>query len=458
MKKFIRLFIKVLLVCLLIYIIRYAWLSFPVITGYGSKNLCSCMFVGGRSEQSVVKEELGGFPLSLASYKVDLKDSSVTASVWGMATHKAIYRKGLGCTVLNELSEEAVRKQNFQLPASVNINPDTIPWPMGDKISDEVSSAVSLNQLNTVLKDWFVEKDPENIKGTRAIVVLYDGKLVAEKYADGYNRHSKMLGWSMTKSVTSALIGILVGQGKLQVNRPAPVPEWSDPADKRHGITLADLLHQASGLQFEENYGKASEVTNMLFRKDDMAAYTASMPLKDKPGSVFYYSSGNSNIIARIVRQTVGEPGYHQFPSNALFNKTGMYSAIMEPDVSGTFVGSSYMYATARDWARFGLLYYNDGMFNGERILPEGWVKQTATPFAADKLAEYGYQFWLNGFEDPGHKQRKYPDVPADMFYADGYGGQGVYIIPSKKLVVVRLGLKNIDDNNLLKEIIACVK
>mgnify|MGYP000900626916 CR=1 FL=1 len=458
MKRFIRTFIKVLLVCLLIYVIRYAWLSFPVITGYGSKNMCSCMFVAGRTEKSVAAEELGSFPLSLASYKVNLEDSSVTASVWSMATHKAIYRKGLGCTLINEQNEEAIRKQHFDLPSPVNINTDTIPWPMGDKLPDSITPAVAVKDLNNVLNKWFVEKDPEHTTHTRAIVVLYNGDLVAEKYADGYNRHSKMLGWSMTKSVTSALIGILVKEGKLQVNQPAPVPEWKDPSDKRHAITLQDLLHQASGLKFQENYNKASEVTNMLFRKDDMAAYSASMPLQDKPGSVFYYSSGNSNIIARIVRHTVGENAYHRFPANELFNKTGMYSAIMEPDASGTFVGSSYMYATARDWARFGLLYYNDGVFNGQRILPEGWVKQTATPFAADKRSEYGYQFWLNGFEDLEHKQRKSPDVPADMYYADGYGGQGVYIIPSKKLVVVRLGLKNIDDNNLLKEIIACVK
>jgi CubicO group peptidase (beta-lactamase class C family) len=456
--KIIKRALMLIVIFVLAYVIRYAWVSFPIITGYGAKNLCSCMFVGGRDEKNVIKEELGAFPLSLASYEVDTNNSSVTATVFGLAKHKAIYRKGLGCTLINELTEDEIRKQQFTTANTPQVDADTINWPMGDRLQDSTPSNIDLQKMDKVLNGSLKENDPKYFAGTRAIVVLYDGKLVAEKYAAGYNRHSKMLGWSMTKSVTAALIGILVKEGKLQPSLPAPVPEWKDPSDSRHAITLANLLHQASGLQFEENYDGASNATNMLFRKADMAAYTASMPLKDKPGSVFYYSSGNSNIISRIVRKTVGEKEYHRFPANALFNKTGMYSAVMEPDASGTFVGSSYMYATARDWARFGLLYYNDGIFNNERILPEGWVKETATPFATDTRKQYGYQFWLNGLDKTDQAKRKYPDVPADMFYADGFGGQGVYIIPSKKLVVVRLGLHNIDDNELLKNVIGCFK
>ena len=189
-----------------------------------------------------------------------------------------------------------------------------------------------------------------------------------------------------------------------------------------------------------------------------MAAYTASRPLKIAPGTQFYYSSGNSNILSRIVRQTVGNSNYYSFIYDSLFHKLGMYSAVIEPDASGTMVGSSYVFATARDWARFGLLYYNNGIVNGQQLFTGDWVKQTITPFAADKLQHYGYQFWLNGFNKEMPSQRKFPAAPADMFYADGYAGQYVFIIPSKKLVIVRLGFKNFDENELLGKILACVK
>jgi CubicO group peptidase (beta-lactamase class C family) len=249
------------------------------------------------------------------------------------------------------------------------------------------------------------------------------------------------LGWSMAKSITSALIGMLVRDGRLRVDAPAPVPEWSKPDDPRHAITLIDLLQQCSGLQFEENYLKSSDATKMLFERADMGAYTAAHPLKQPPGTLWYYSSGNSNIVSRIIRQTVGEEKYHAFPYERLFYPTGMYSAILEPDASGTFVGSSYMYATARDWARFGLLYLGDGVFNGVRLLPEGWVRKSTTPAPAAPRGQYGYQFWLNAGTKDDPSDRTYPHAPPDLFCADGFEGQNVFIIPSRQLVVVRLGL-----------------
>jgi CubicO group peptidase (beta-lactamase class C family) len=282
--------------------------------------------------------------------------------------------------------------------------------------------------------------------------------LISENYAPGFNKNSKMLGWSMAKSITSALIGILVKQGRLDVKQPAPVAEWKDPEDERHAITLENLLQQTSGLNFEEDYNKSSNATIMLFNKADMGAYTASRPLKDTPGTKFYYSSGNSNILSRIVRQTVGDKNYHSFIYDSLFYKAGMYNTVMEPDAGGTMVGSSYVFATAQDWARFGLLYYNNGVINGQQLFTDDWVKKTASPFAADKLSQYGYQFWLNGYDIKMPSQRKFSAAPADMFYADGYAGQYVFIIPSKKLVIVRLGFKNFDENELLRKILQCVK
>jgi len=178
----------------------------------------------------------------------------------------------------------------------------------------------------------------------------------------------------------------------------------------------------------------------MLFKKGDMGNFAAGMRMKDEPGKVFYYTSGNSNILSRVIRTVVGDSSYQLFPYRELFQPLGMYSAVLEADASGTFVGSSYMFANARDWARFGLLYANDGIWNGQRILPEGWVSASIKPAPAAPQGEYGYQFWLNAGQPGNPANRKFPGLPADLYYADGYEGQYVFIIPSKKLVVVRLG------------------
>ena len=196
----------------------------------------------------------------------------------------------------------------------------------------------------------------------------------------------------------------------------------------------------------------------MLFRKGYAAAYAARLPLKYTPGSMFNYSSGTSIIISRIIRQAVDVKNYHAFPYEKLFYPIGMYSIVLEPDASGTYVGSSFCYATARDYARFGLLYYNRGTWNNKQILPKDWIKATVQPAATDALQHYGYQFWLNGFDKNNPSQRWYPDVPADMYFADGFGGQDIYIIPSKKLVVVRLGLHVTEENRLLREIISTIR
>ena len=455
-KKLIKRILLLVVVVALGYGINYCRKSFPIISGYGAKNMCSAIFVAHRNEQQVREQELGFAAMKLGTFTVDYKDSSVTGSVFGFCRYKAIYRKGLGATLVSEMPEDELRKQDFNLAQTPAINQDTVAWPMGNKTTDSIPAAVNQTKLMEAVNNIFKEADTAKPIRTRAVIVLYDGKIVAEQYAPGFTRDTKLLGWSMTKSVTSALIGVLLKNGQLNINDPAPVPEWRDDTDPRHVITTKDLLQQSSGLAFEENYAKSCDATKMLFQRSDMGAYTASHPLKDKPGTVFYYSSGNSNILSRMVRQIVGDNGYHKFPYDSLFYKIGMYSAVMEPDESGTFVGSSYMYATARDWARFGLLYYNKGLYNGQRILTEDWVAQTAVPAPASDKKEYGYQFWLNA----GEKERECPNSPADMYFADGYEGQRVFIIPSKKLVIVRLGLtqhKNFKQDDFVSSIVAAV-
>ncbi len=463
--KLFRRFLQVLLLLVVAglgYGVYYCWVSFPIISGYGAKNMCSAVFAAHRGEQQVRNEELHFFPMTLGHFAVNYADSSVTGTVWGLARRKAIYRAGLGATLVVGLPEAAVRAQHFALAMPPPVNPDTVAWPMGNRLpAGPLPAGIDSLKLAAAVQAAFIEKDTTRPVRTRAVVVLYKGRLVAERYAPGFTQNTRLLGWSMTKSVTSALVGILVKQGRLSVQAPAPVPEWQNPADPRHAITLQNLLQQSSGLQFEENYAKASDATRMLFGRADMGGYTAAHALKYKPGSLFYYSSGNSNILSRIIRQTVGEQAYHAFPYEQLFYKTGMYSALLEPDASGTFVGSSYLYANARDWARFGLLYLNDGVCNGRRLLPEGWVKATATPATSAQHGEYGYQFWLNAGIGAAHAGRRFPHVPPDMFCADGFEGQNVFIVPSKQLVVVRLGLtqhQNFDADAFLAAVCGAVE
>ena len=440
--------------------IYYAWISCPIMTGFASKQLCTLTFVSGREQKDIEANELGFFPVSLVKNVINFEDSSVTSTILGLAKKKAYYRKQIGCTLINNIRADQLHSQVFVIPAIPANNADSLPWPLGDKVADTFPGNIDKSKLNAAVDEAFTEPYPKKKQRTRAVIVLYDGQLVSEKYAPGYSKDSKMYGWSMAKSITAALIGTLVKQGKLNVSQLAPVPEWNKQSDPRHFITIKNLLQQTSGLNFLENYTKASDVTNMLYKEDDMAAYTADHKLANEPGRVFNYSSGNSNILSRIIRHTTGKKDYAAYPYTALFHKIGMYHTLVEPDASGTYVGSSYIMATARDYARFGLLYYNDGIWNGERILPEGWVKETSLPPASNSLKNYGYQFWINGFDKDHPDKIKYPDVPRDMFYCDGFGYQYIYIIPSKKLVVVRLGLtldNSFNENAFLKSIIESI-
>jgi len=440
----------------IIFIALFTWLylkAFPVISGYGAKNLCSALYLQHRDPAAVIKEDLGEFPLSLGTFRWNKTDSSVTGSVFGLAKRKAIYREGMGCTLINGYTEKEVRAQTFMLPTGQCNRDDSLAWPLGEKVEDSLPAHINREALElavaNVMKENTAEGQPAH---TRAVIIVYDGKIIAESYAKGFDRNTLMLGWSISKSLTAALIGILVKENKLTVNMPAPVAEWK--GTRKEGITVRQLLQQTSGIDYTEIYTRPSSVTRMLFSEGDMGKYAASLPLNYEPGTRFNYSGGNTNIMSRIIRETVGEKEYAGFPYRELFSKINACSFLLEPDASGTYIGSSYSYATARDFARFGLLYYNQGMWNGEQLLPAGWVQESIQPSEGDPQKQYGYQFWLNGFDKENPGKRTYPDVPADMYYADGYGGQDIYIIPSEKLVAVRLGLFTIDENRFLKEVI----
>ena len=465
MRERLQLIGKFLFLVIGIAVIVFVWKSLPIITGYAAKTACSGVFVAGRQQEKILREDLGWWPMSMASFTVDTQDSSVTASVLGLAGRKAIYRWRLGATLVSGVTEESLREEHVTRPAAPVVDADTIDWPMGDRIPAregrtaaggrtvalrmgegnsrqlEIDSAKMQAAVGTAFGEG--GKEPT---GTRAVVVVYGGQLVAERYADGFDRHTRLLGWSMTKGIVNALLGILVAQGKLNTGVPAPVAGWK--GDLRRQITVADLMHMNSGLWWWEFYGGPSDATGMLFGEASMGAYAERSSLRHPPGQVFNYSSGTANILSSIIRRTVGDEYYYRMPYEQLFEKTGMYSAVLEPDAGGTFVGSSYCYATARDWARFGLLYLHDGICNGLRILPEHWVKWTTTG------GSYGALWWLN-------RDRRHPHIPEDCFGCEGHEGQYIWVVPSRDLVVVRMALEHgrrLDPDRFLPEVIAALK
>ena len=279
-------------------------------------------------------------------------------------------------------------------------------------------------------------------------VVLQDGRLVAERYAPGFSPDTPMLGWSASKSVLGALVGALVDDGRLALDAPVLAPEWAAPDDPRREITVDHLLRMSSGLAFDEPYVPGSDSTTMLFERGDMAAYAAAKPLAAPPGRVWSYASGTTNLLSRTALLAAGGTmaACQKYAWERLFEPAGMTSAVFEPDARGVMVGSSYFYATARDWARFGQLHLDDGVSEGRRVLSRAWIDHVRAPAPAAPLGEYGGHFRLNGRAAPGSPARAFPDLPADMYFARGFGLQVVAVFPARRAVIVRLGWTLDDD------------
>ena len=420
----------------------------PIGSGFVARYICSSTFISDRDPATVYEEDLKPVnPLAaFVSYTIDRKEKSVVGSMYGLSSLKAFYREGCGCSLVIDTTEKEMRAQKLVPPGFAESRPrhrEDLPWPVGDGATDASQvEGIDMVGLEKAMDAAFAEPGPDNLRKTRAVVVVHDGKLVAERYAPGFHKDMPLLGWSMGKSVTNALVGILSKEGRLDIMQPAPVPEWQQADDPRKDITIDQLLRMSSGLAFEEVYGPLADATDMFYDSYEFAAFAAAKPLEAEPDTQWYYSSGTANIVARIVRQTVEEEYeyYYQFIYEKLFDKIGMYSAILEPDSSGTFVGSSYAHATPRDWARFGQLYLQDGVWEGERILPEGWVTYTTTPTPGAPKGEYGAHFWLNAGNPDNPDDRRWPGSPRDEYEASGFQAQKVIIIPSKNLVLVRFG------------------
>jgi CubicO group peptidase (beta-lactamase class C family) len=450
MKTTFKRVLWILLAALLLFITWYAWPRLPIITAFAAKGMCSSVFLAEKDPERVEAEDLSFFPISLASCNIDYKERSVTSKVLGLAKRKAVYRDGLGAVLVLQKPEEELKAEHFAIP-DPGYSQDTIPWPLGDVINDELPFGVNYEKLAEVLDAAFDAPGEKPFKKTLGVAVIYEDQLIGEQYLNGYDFRTKFHGWSMTKSVTGALAGALVMEGKMSLKEPTGIPEWKE--DDRRLINLEQILHMSSGLDWYENYFTISDATIMLMQSDDMFASVVKSELAHPPGTFWNYSSGDANLLSGLIWKAIGnEDEYHGYAYNALFHRIGMLNTVVETDASGLFVASSFSYGTVRDWARFGLLFLNNGVFGGERILSPEWVQFMKSEAPASN-GQYAATFWL---KEPS-EANALTDVPEDIFFADGFLGQRVYIIPSKKLVVVRMGysLSNFSVNDFLKEIIA---
>ncbi|MBP5196151.1 MAG: serine hydrolase [Bacteroidaceae bacterium] len=423
----------------------------PIITGYAAKNLASAVFVSGRNAEEVEALDLNFSFIRYTSNTVDNENKTVTSRfLWGKST--AAWCEGYGVTLLRGTTAEELRAKH---PAQSQQTWTPLSLPAGD-------SAVSA-RLEPIARA-FVDERAYN-GHPFAFMVLHKGGVVSERYDKGIGPDTRLLSWSMAKSFTNAIAGIMTKDSLVDIHAPMDIPEWQ--GDERSSITLSDLMQMQSGLEWNEDYGARSDVNIMLHCEQDMGGYAISKPLESKPGTHWYYSSGSTNIVMRYLRDRFpSDEEFLNYLNTRFYAPLGIQDIVFEQDMSGTPVGSSYVYATAADFARFGQMYLDDGCANGERVLPEGWVKYTCTP-ASDSEGCYGAFFWLNRqnyanntiAEKKGSKPDNLPDMPADLFYCNGHDGQRIYVIPSEELVVVVLSYSPkpgnvIDFNRLLRDII----
>ncbi len=426
----------------------------PVISaGYVALITHSAVFIAGRSLDDVLRDELGNDRRAAAAATpvIDREHRAVTVDYDGMEVPRlAVMLDGLG-TVLMPIG--ATLEDRAMLP-EVDVpmpdgDPAEIDWPDGDRLPDTpLPPEIDTVALKAAVEAAFTGEKFAPSK-TLGVVVVYQDRIVAERYAPSWDMHTQYRSWSSAKSVTSALTGILVGEGKLDVHAPPPIPEWQTPGHPNAGITLEHLLHMESGLT-TEGLGGSYLYFGGIDTGREVAASVPDVP----PGTRWEYSNYDTLLIVRAIKTAIGDDqAFLTFPRRALLNRIGMRHTFPEIDPYGNFILSSQMWTTARDLARFGLLYLHDGVWNDERILPEGWVDYTVKK-APMRIQEnersrgYGAQFWLMGDD---------PRVPAGTYTTSGARGQLSTIVPSHDLVVTRTGLDPGDSNWDQAELVADV-
>ncbi len=420
--KVVKIVVAVL-VCAVIGVTGYLLIAPPdllrVGTNYSAKIVCSNVFVAGRDAEEVlaIDVQAPGHPLlKQISVDVDEEAQSVEARIFRFfAPAKSQFREGLGCTNIHnaELST-ATLSALAPLPEAL--------WPEGNQVNTSQDPKV----LEVLSDDTLLGE------GYRAVVVVRNGRIVGERYAPGFDADTPLLGWSMTKTVVTGLIGTLIEAGQMSLDDALieSYPDWEQ--DTRKDVTIEDMLAMSSGLEWNEDYGDVSDVTKMLYLRDDMAGFASDRTAAAEVGSEFNYSSGTSTMLSRAWQDKLSDDGL-SYPRDALFEPLGMTTALIETDAMDTFIGSSYMYATARDWARYGLFLLQDGVWDGTRLLPAGYTDWMFEPVAVSNDLYANGHLWI---EAPG-------DLPAfeDAVWLQGHDGQSIGIFPSHDMVVVRLGL-----------------
>jgi CubicO group peptidase (beta-lactamase class C family) len=411
-----------------------------VATGFVASLVCAETFVSGIDPATVLTETTDAMPgtrllTSVMTMQVNRTARDVTVSLLGIGRSHAVYRDGLGCTL-----------DHGEGIAGLTVPPGEHAPALLPAIAPPSSVAPATPELAAALDRAFAEPDAPPFRHTHAVVVVKDGRVIAERYANGYGIDTPLLGFSATKSVTAALIGILVREHQLAPHDPAPVAAWQNPDDPRHAITIDQLLRHTAGIalgsSLQASLSSALEPVNrMQYVENDMAAFAESVPLATAPGAVWNYHDGNYLILSQLIGNASGGTPDRalRFAQHELFGPLGMNNVILQVDAAGTIVGSGQMLASARDWARFGLLYLNDGVIGGKRILPEGWVDYSAAP-TRGAFVGYGAGFWTNRDDSFGARHRIARGWPRDAFFAKGTMGQYVIVIPSEHLVIARFG------------------
>jgi len=398
----------------------YLWQK-PILltaTGYAAHNACAVTTVAGRDDPET---DLPPNPL-VPYLQVDVDGDQTTGSLFGQLAHQtAWFTEGFGCTLAGERPE---------LGAAT-------PIPVGANPFTEASKPAPIPEIDAAIAHAFgddLDEADAAALGTRAVVVVKDGELVAERYAEGFDATTPQLGWSMSKSVADLLTGVLVKQGVVSLDDDHLRPGWTDD---RANITIEHLLRMTSGLEWDETYDLGTPITRMLYLEPDMGAYAASLPLAHDPGTVQLYSSGSTTLLCDILAERTGLGA--DLPRQTLLEPLGLSSAILEPDAAGTPVCSSYLWATPRDWAAIGQFALQNGEWHGEQLLPEDWMAKSLTVPDVEQTDDPGYGMgWrVNPLPDGS---LRWPELPEDTFYASGHDGQKVLVVPSADLVVVRMG------------------
>ena len=395
------------------------WWQRPMLltgTGYAAHNACAITHVAGRDNPEADLPDNPLVPVLSSS----ITEAGAEATVLGVfAKQTAWFAPGFGCTVSGQAPT---------LPDPTPVSADANPYAA-------VPAPTASAEVQAALDHAFgadLDEAGRTALGTRGIVVLEDGDLVAEQYAAGFDADTPQLGWSMTKSLTNLLVGRLVARGEVSLDDDHLRPEWTDG---RASITIRNLLQMTSGISWDETYSLGTPITRMLYLEPDMGGYVASLPLAHEPGTHLQYSSGSTTLLCSILAPSRGGADW---PRAELFAPLGLSSMTLEPDGAGTPVCSSYAWATPRDWAAVGQFALADGVWNGERLLPEGWIAESVKAVDVDSEEDgYASGWWAN--QRPDGTLRR-PEVPADTYWAIGHDGQWIVVVPSEQLVIARLG------------------